>query len=116
MNLFSRFFGNTTQNLNVNQVREWQTAAKKPLLIDVRQPEEFREGHIPGSKLIPLGELNHRLKDLPKDREIVCICRSGNRSGAAVRKLVSAGFKSYNMRGGMKAWQRAGLPLKKGLL
>lgn len=116
MNLFSRFFANTTQNLDVNQVRERQTTSKKPLLLDVRQPEEFREGHIPGSKLIPLSELNYRLKELPKDREIVCICRSGNRSGTAARKLVSAGFKSYNMRGGMNAWQRAGLPLKKGLL
>jgi rhodanese-related sulfurtransferase len=50
------------------------TAANRPLVIDVRQPEEYREAHIAGTKLIPLGELNKHMQELPKDREIVCVC------------------------------------------
>jgi rhodanese-related sulfurtransferase len=84
------------------------------LLIDVRQPEEYAAGHIHGAKLIPLGELSERARELPKDREIICVCRSGNRSGSATRMLASAGYQAINMTGGMIAWTRAGLPVKKG--
>jgi rhodanese-related sulfurtransferase len=51
---------------------------------------------------------------LPQDREIICVCRSGNRSGAAARQLVAAGYNAFNLRGGMNSWQRAGLPIKRG--
>ncbi len=86
----------------------------KPLLLDVRQPEEFRSGHIPGAKLIPLSQLNTRLNELSKTQEIICVCRSGNRSMSASRQLASAGYKVSNLQGGMIAWSRSGLPVTKG--
>jgi rhodanese-related sulfurtransferase len=64
--------------------------------------------------LIPLGELSLRMKELPRNREIVCVCHSGNRSYTAARQLSAAGYKVSNLRGGMIAWGRAGLPINKG--
>jgi rhodanese-related sulfurtransferase len=87
---------------------------KRPLVLDVRQKDEYRSGHIAGAKLIPLNELGHRMKDLPKEREIVCVCASGNRSSSATRMLTGAGYNAINMKGGMSAWRRADLPVKKG--
>ena len=83
-------------------------------MLDVRQPEEYRAGHIAGSKLIPLGELNRRMDKLSKDKEIVCVCASGNRSRSATKMLVRSGYNAIDMKGGMFMWQRAGLPVKKG--
>lgn len=115
MNLFTQLFGGG----NVSQLTPQQLKAnlgrpQKPYLLDVRQPEEFREGHISGSRLIPLGDLNRRMKELPQEREIVCVCHSGNRSSSAARKLAAAGYNVSNLRGGMLAWRRAGFPMKKG--
>jgi phage shock protein E len=83
-------------------------------LLDVREPVEFRRGHIAGAKLIPLRQLGGRLKEIPKEREIVCICATGHRSVPAVRQLVAAGYKAASLEHGMIAWQRARLPVKKG--
>ncbi len=112
--MFSRLFGPAIPGLNASEVKAKLSHRPEPLLLDVRQPEEYREGHILGAKLIPLSELNRRMKELPKDREIICVCRSGNRSKAAARKLLSAGYQAVNMKGGMISWQRGGLPVKKG--
>jgi rhodanese-related sulfurtransferase len=80
-----------------------------PVLLDVRERDEFRGGHIPGAKLIPLGQLRQRVNELPKDRPIVCICRTGRRSGIAASHLANAGFEDVtNLVGGMMAWQRKG--------
>jgi rhodanese-related sulfurtransferase len=87
---------------------------KRAVVVDVRQPEEYREGHIVGSKLIPLGELNRRLNELPKSKEIICVCASGSRSQSATKLLVDAGYTAFDMKGGMFMWQRANLPVKKG--
>ena len=84
------------------------------MLIDVREDFEYRDGHAPGAKLIPLGKLSQQLPKLPKDREILFICRSGNRSGVATNLARRPGFtKALNVRGGMIAWARAGLPIKR---
>ncbi len=85
-----------------------------PFLLDVREPYEYAAGHIDGARLLPLGELGRRLKELPQDREILVICRSGNRSGAATRQLVQAGYRAVNLSGGMIGWQRAGFPSRRG--
>jgi rhodanese-related sulfurtransferase len=114
MNLLSSLFGPPLPSLNAGELSEKLKNGKRPLVIDVRQPEEYREGHIAGSKLIPLGELRNRLNELPKDREIVCVCASGNRSRSATKLLVGAGFNAFDMRGGMFMWRRAQLPTKKG--
>lgn len=113
MNLFKQIFGGGS-GLTATDAQARLTAAQPPLLIDVRQPDEYRGGHIRGAKLIPLGELSQKFDKLPRDREIICVCRSGARSGNAVRQLQSAGLNAVNLNGGMIAWQRAGLPVEKG--
>jgi len=82
------------------------------LVLDVREPYEWREGHIPGAKLMPLGTLGARLFELDRNKEIVVVCRSGNRSAMAVRLLKSQGFdQAHNLAGGMIAWAQARLPV-----
>jgi rhodanese-related sulfurtransferase len=88
---------------------------KRPFLLDVRQPQEYQLGHIPGAKLIPLGSLSSRISELPKDREIICICATGHRSVPAVNKLMAAGIEARSLKNGMIAWQMARLPVKKGI-
>lgn len=74
-------------------------------LIDVRQPGEYAEKHIPGAKLIPLGELQAQLGEVDSKKPTIVYCRSGNRSRSAVGLLNGAGFEDvYNMEGGMLAY------------
>ncbi|MBC7859685.1 MAG: rhodanese-like domain-containing protein [Burkholderiaceae bacterium] len=92
-------------------------ASQGALLIDVREPDEYAEGHAPGSVLIPLGQLPGRLAELraSQDKPVALICRSGRRSARAAEILRQAGFsKVYNIEGGMNAWSAAGLPVLKG--
>lgn len=85
-------------------LRLWQ--AKEAILIDVRTPAEYREGHIPGVANIPLDELEKRLGEIPKDKKVVLICRTGNRSAQGTRFLRSKGFDNvFNSTGGMSTWK-----------
>ena len=84
------------------------------VLIDVREPHEYEAGHAPGAELMPLGQLGSQLSALPRDREVLFICRSGNRSGLAAQIATAAGVKAKNVRGGMIAWNSAGLPRMTG--
>lgn len=86
---------------------------QKPYVLDVRSAGEYTGGHIGGSMLVPLGDLEQNLDQLPRNRTIVCVCRSGRRSGKACRKLAAAGFEDViNLEGGMMAWQRARFPVR----
>ncbi len=116
MNLLAQLFGGASPvpSLDAGQVNARLSAKPQPFLLDVRQPEEYREGHIAGATLIPLGNLPGKLDQLPRDREIICVCRSGNRSHSATRQLKAAGLNAVNLQGGMLAWARHGLPVKKG--
>lgn len=116
MNLFKSMFGGSGMSTFDAAEAKTRMEADEPLFIlDVRQPEEFRMGHIAGAKLIPLNELVRRVNELPKDQEILCVCASGSRSSVATRQLMGAGYKAINLQHGMYAWQRAGYPMKKGL-
>ena len=87
------------------------------LLLDVREADEYVQGHAPGSTLIPLGQLAQRLKEISpfKNQRVVLICRSGRRSAQATALLETAGFSAAsNLEGGMLAWQQAGLPVLTG--
>jgi rhodanese-related sulfurtransferase len=85
------------------------------LMLDVREPSEWSAGHIDGATLIPLGELPARLGELPRDRSIVVVCRSGNRSAQGRDILLVAGFAAVtSMDGGMTEWVAAGLPVVTG--
>ena len=84
------------------------------VLIDVREQWEYDAGHIPNVKLIPLGELPQRINEIPKDKFVVMTCRSGNRSNQATQFLRKRGFDNvHNMKGGILAWEKAGLPVEK---
>ncbi len=83
-------------------------------LVDVREPVEFAAGRIDGAKLIPLGELEKRHKELDQTKPIYVICRTGNRSGKAQQKLSELGFENViNVQGGFKAWQNEGLDFER---
>ena len=114
MNLLSSLFGPPLPSLNAMELSEKLKNGKRPLVVDVRQPEEYRTGHIIGAKLIPLSELSRRMKELPKDREIVCVCATGSRSRSATKLLVGEGYNTVNMNGGMMLWSWAKLSMKKG--
>ena len=79
------------------------------MLLDVRESVEYRSGHAPAAKLISLGVLPRRLKEIPIEREILVICNSGGRSSQAATMLAKEGYNVTNVSGGMVAWQRAGL-------
>lgn len=81
-------------------------------VLDVREDFEVAESMIPGAIHIPMGQLGSRLGDLDKDRPIIVVCRSGNRSAAVADALTQAGYTADTMTGGMTAWQRAGLPTR----
>ncbi|MGH2406940.1 MAG: MBL fold metallo-hydrolase [Candidatus Limnocylindrales bacterium] len=86
-----------------------------PLLIDVRQADEFASGHVPGSLHLMAGDLPQRLAELPRDREIVTICASGFRSSIAASLLQRAGFDHVtSVSGGVPGWQAAGYPVEMG--
>ncbi|MFZ9744572.1 MAG: rhodanese-like domain-containing protein [Aquiluna sp.] len=79
------------------------------MLLDVRESVEYQAFHAPAAKLISLGVLSRRLKELPKEREILVVCNSGNRSAQAANLLAKEGFQVTNVKGGMVAWQASGL-------
>lgn len=84
-------------------------------ILDVREPVEWNESHIPGATLIPLGELASRVNEVPKDREVVVVCRSGNRSQQGRDILLSSGFEQVtSMAGGMNQWVDAGFETVSG--
>lgn len=87
------------------------------LVIDVRENNEYADGHLPESRNIPFSQLETRLDDLAghKESPLILVCQSGARSGDACKKLEKLGFaKTHNLSGGIAAWRTAGLPLKKG--
>ncbi len=95
------------------------TAAQKrdagAFILDVREPDEWNTVHISGATLIPLGELQSRLNEVPKDQEVVVVCRSGNRSATGRDILRQAGFEQVtSMAGGMNQWQALGFPTISG--
>ena len=114
MDLIASLFGKPVNRISPSEAHRKLAQSPKPFLLDVRQPEEYRSGHIPGARLIPLSTLHNRLRELPKNQEIICICHSGNRSASAARQLVKAGYSAMDLRGGLIAWSRAGLPMTKG--
>jgi rhodanese-related sulfurtransferase len=83
--------------------------------LDVRRLDEWETVHIPDTTLIPLEQLETRLAEVPQDRDIVVICRSGNRSREGRDILKNAGFANVtSVNGGVNAWSAAGYPVEQG--
>jgi DMSO/TMAO reductase YedYZ molybdopterin-dependent catalytic subunit/rhodanese-related sulfurtransferase len=81
------------------------------LLIDVREPGEWQAGYVAQALLLPMGQVARHRDDLPPDRQIVVVCRSGGRSAAVAEALRAWGFDAVNLSGGMTGWAVAGLPV-----
>lgn len=88
--------------------------ANGAIVLDVRETGEYDEGHVPGARLIPLGEVPDRIADVPADRPLYVICRSGARSARAAEWLIGQGIDAVNIAGGTLGWIDAGQPVVAG--
>jgi rhodanese-related sulfurtransferase len=87
--------------------------ASGAIVIDVREPDEYVTGHVPGARMVPLARLA-QVSDLPRNRPVYVICASGNRSKAGASLLTGAGVNAYSVAGGTGAWMSAGRPVVQG--
>jgi rhodanese-related sulfurtransferase len=88
-------------------------SASAPVVLDVREPWEFAQGHVPGARLLPLGQLLQRVRELDPARPTAVICETGNRSPSAAALLRHRGFAAvHNVAGGTAAWVRSGFPVE----
>jgi rhodanese-related sulfurtransferase len=111
-NLTSGGSGGEYKNVSINDLKNSSETNK--LILDVRQPDEFAQGHVPGAKLIPLGNIKARLAEVPNDAPVYVVCQSGGRSQTA-SDLLSKNGKSdvRNVQGGTSAWKAAGFPVQR---
>lgn len=93
----------------VSPAKALEAQGEGAMLIDVRESSEYRSGHAPGAKHISVQVIEHRLGEIPKERQIIVVCQSGMRSQRAAEILSSNGYKVLNLSGGMIGWQRAGM-------
>jgi rhodanese-related sulfurtransferase len=117
MGIFQSLFGPRggpeIESVNAGELSELLEGDPDFLLVDVRSPMEYvHDGHIDGATLIPLQELLQRPDELSQDKEIIFVCRSGNRSMVACQQMTQLGYTVKNFNGGMIAWQMAGLPIE----
>lgn len=101
----------TARPAGVTPVEAERRRRQGAVLLDVREPAEWRTGHAPSARHIPLGELAARVDELPTGREVLAVCRSGRRSAQAAALLSGSGRHAVNVTGGMAAWAAAGLPV-----
>jgi rhodanese-related sulfurtransferase len=111
MKFLSSILGKGVESIAPDEAYRRLQAGTETIIVDVRQPVETRAGSVPGAVLIPLTEFGRRMGELPHDRPILTICRSGHRSPLAARQLRQAGYDVTDVAGGTMAWERAGLPL-----
>jgi len=104
----------TVTPMTQEQLLEHQ--AKHPqhlFLLDVRSPEEFKAGHVPGAVNVPYDQIASRLADVPKDKDVVLYCRSGRRAGIAAEVLQANGYtRLSHLEGDMNAWVEKGRPVE----
>lgn len=98
------------ENIDVDALQSQLDGGEVAVLVDVRTPEEFADGHVPGAVNIPLQDIGSRQGELEsyRDKEVHLICRSGGRSARAASMLSASGFDTVNVEGGTLAWQAAG--------
>lgn len=115
MSFFRSLMGGGVPAVDVQQAAEMQGDDGGALIIDVREPNEYNQVRARGAVLLPMGRLNNRVKDLPRDRELLLMCRTGGRSQNATQFLQAQGFENVsNVTGGIMAWYKAGLPTSSG--
>jgi rhodanese-related sulfurtransferase len=116
MSFLRNLMGGGVPAVTVQQAAEMQGSDDVgALIIDVREPNEYSQIRARGAVLLPLGRLNSRVRDLPRDRELLLMCRTGGRSQNATQFLQAQGFGNVtNVSGGIVAWHAAGLPTSSG--
>lgn len=114
--MLQRLFGGGAKILSVNPREAWERLSggpTTPVLIDVREAWEFTGGHAKGAKNIPLSQLGKRVGEVPRNREVLLICQSGNRSMTAANFLLEQGVTQvFNVSGGTTVWRMHGLPIE----
>lgn len=113
--MFQRLFGKSTVP-SVSAPEAWTRLSTKgtdAVLIDVREPSEYKSGHARGAKNIPLSQIQKRVNEFPRDREVLLICQSGHRSMQAANFLQQQGLeKVVNVTGGTSVWRIHNLPME----
>jgi rhodanese-related sulfurtransferase len=95
--------------IDVDELRRRLASPRAPYVLDVRETWEFVAGHVPSARLIPLGELEDRVREVPRDQPVLVICQVGSRSLAAASYLLSLGYRDVaNVDGGTSAWIERG--------
>ena len=95
-----------TREVTIEQLK--QARAEGALIIDVREPDEYAQGHVAGALSLPLSELPARTQEVPKDPVVYLVCQGGGRSGQAAELLSEAGHDVRPVAGGTKAWIESG--------
>lgn len=103
--------GYSSSGVTAREARE-KVVSEDAVLVDVRQEEEWNAGKIPGAKHLPLDRLKDRQEELPKDRDVILVCRSGTRSEFGAMMLSKQGYEASSLEGGVGAWVREGLPFQ----
>jgi len=98
--------------LSPDEARE-RLGARDMLILDVRSDAEYRSGHLPGARSVPLEQVGDAIAGLAREREILCVCAMGGRSARAALQLGEAGLTAYSLAGGTIAWMAAGLPVER---
>ncbi|MFS8479334.1 MAG: rhodanese-like domain-containing protein [Micromonosporaceae bacterium] len=99
-------FGQRVPSVSVNEI------PADAYLLDVREDDEWVAGHAPGARHVPMSDVPSRLDEVPTERDVVVVCRSGGRSGKIVEFLRARGWDNVlNLDGGMKDWAASGRPL-----
>lgn len=102
------------KNISARDAKALLDANKNIYLLDVRTPQEYSQGKLAGSVLIPIGEFERRIREVPKNRTIVVYCAVGSRSKPVANFLSQQGYKDvYNMSDGIVGWYRNGFPIKR---
>ena len=108
------FLGSPSSGITAREANQKLTA-KEAVLVDVRQKEEWSAGKIPGAKHLPLDRLRDQQHRLPKDTEVILVCRSGTRSAFGAEMFSKEDYAASSLEGGVGAWVREGLPFEGGV-
>jgi rhodanese-related sulfurtransferase len=87
--------------------------ARNAVVVDVRTPQEFATGSLPGARNVPVDKVDEKLRDIKKDKPLIVVCASGSRAGKAAAQFRASGYgEVYVLAGGIAAWREAGLPIR----
>ncbi len=103
---------NTTPEIDIEEL---SSSYGTGTLVDVRQPGEYAEAHVPGAVLMPMAELTDRMSEIDKSSPVFVICAAGGRSSAMTDLLRASGFDAVSVAGGTNAWIQSGRPVEGGL-